>query len=77
VREEDEDDAPSEGYEWSFARQEQELPSEEYRAHMHLLDEIDQEELEASICRRPGITSCGRRPRPSRSWSGTTRRSSS
>ena len=47
MKEEDEDDVPAEGYEWGFARQEQELPSAEYRAHMHLLDEIDPEELES------------------------------
>src|SRR5262249_6160842 len=49
VREDPEDEteeAPSEGYAWSFARQERELPPEEYRAHLHLLDEIDEEELE-------------------------------
>ena len=36
-----------EGYAWDFARQERELPEEEFRAHMHLLDEVEEEELEA------------------------------
>jgi len=45
--EEEEDDLPAEGYEWSFARQERELPEAEHRAHMHLLDEIEEEELES------------------------------
>lgn len=43
----DDEDAPSEGYSWGFARQERELPEEEYRAHIRLLDEIDEEELES------------------------------
>jgi tetratricopeptide (TPR) repeat protein len=42
----DEEDAPSEGYAWGFARQERELPGEEYRAHLRLLDETEEEELE-------------------------------
>ena len=42
----DDEDLPAEGYDWGFARQERELPGEEYRAHIHLLDEIDEEELE-------------------------------
>jgi len=41
-----EDGVPSEGYAWGFARQERELPREEYRAHMRLLDEIEEEEIE-------------------------------
>lgn len=41
------DDEPPEGYAWDFARQERELPAEEYRDHMHLLDEIEEEDLEA------------------------------
>ncbi|MBI1951909.1 MAG: hypothetical protein HYS34_11180 [Acidobacteria bacterium] len=40
-------DDPPEGYTWDFARQERELPEEEYRSHMHLLDEIEEEDLEA------------------------------
>jgi len=36
-----------EGYAWDFARQERELPAEEFRAHMHLLDEVEEENLEA------------------------------
>jgi tetratricopeptide (TPR) repeat protein len=40
-----ENDDPAEGYAWGFARQERELPAEEYRAHIHLLDEIEEEEL--------------------------------
>jgi tetratricopeptide (TPR) repeat protein len=40
------DDEPPEGYAWDFARQERELPAEEYRVHMHLLDEIEAEDLE-------------------------------
>lgn len=46
-------DEPSEGYAWGFARQEQELPAEEYRTHVRLLDEIDEEgldELDLSRC---------------------------
>ncbi len=39
-------DEPSEGYAWGFARQEQELPAEEYRTHIRLLDEIDEEGLD-------------------------------
>ena len=42
----DEEDLAAEGYAWGFARQERELPEEEYRAHMRLLDEVDEEELE-------------------------------
>ena len=42
----DDEDAPTEGYAWGFARQERELPGEEYRAHLRLLDEMDEEELE-------------------------------
>jgi len=40
------EDSPSEGYAWGFARQERELPGEEYRTHIRLLDEIEEEELE-------------------------------
>ena len=40
------EDPPAEGYDWGFARQERELPGEEYRAHLRLLDETDEEELE-------------------------------
>lgn len=40
------DEAP-EGYAWDFARQERDLPAEEYRTHIHLLDEIDEEDLDA------------------------------
>ena len=42
----DDEDLPAEGYAWGFARQERELPGEEDRAHMRLLDEVDEEELE-------------------------------
>jgi len=41
------EDEPSEGYAWGFARQERELPQQEYRTHIHLLDEIDEEDLES------------------------------
>jgi tetratricopeptide (TPR) repeat protein len=58
VKDEDEegneDDLPAEGYEWSFARQERELPPTEHRAHMHLLDEIEEEELESLDLSRAG-----------------------
>jgi len=37
---------PSEGYVWGFARQERELPAKDYRAHIRLLDEVEEEELE-------------------------------
>lgn len=40
-------DDPEEGYAWGFARQEQELPAEDYRSHMHLLDEIEEGDLDA------------------------------
>ena len=40
------EDEPSEGYAWGFARQERELPQQEYLAHIRLLDEIGEEELE-------------------------------
>lgn len=40
-------DEPPEGYAWDFARQERELPAEEYRTHLHLLDEIEEEDLDA------------------------------
>jgi tetratricopeptide (TPR) repeat protein len=43
----DAEEAPSEGYAWSFARQERDLPEAEYRAHLHLLEEIDEEDLDA------------------------------
>jgi len=39
-------DDPSEGYAWGFARQESELPTEEYREHIHLIDETAEEDLE-------------------------------
>lgn len=39
------EDEPAEGYAWGFARQERELPATEYRAHIHLLDEVEEEEL--------------------------------
>ncbi len=39
-------DEPSEGYVWGFARQERELPAQEYREHIDLLDEIGEEDLE-------------------------------
>jgi tetratricopeptide (TPR) repeat protein len=41
-----EEDAPSEGYAWGYARQERELPEQDYVAHIRLLDEIDEEALE-------------------------------
>src|SRR5882672_5189339 len=37
---------PSEGYVWGFARQEHELPAKDYRTHIRLLDEVEEEELE-------------------------------
>ena len=39
-------DDPSEGYAWGFSRQERELPHEEYRTHVRLLDEIGEEDLD-------------------------------
>jgi len=42
----DDEDPPADGYAWGLARQERELPKEEYRAHLRLLDETDEEELE-------------------------------
>jgi tetratricopeptide (TPR) repeat protein len=40
------DDEMPEGYAWDFARQERELPEEEFQAHIHLLDEVEEEDLE-------------------------------
>jgi tetratricopeptide (TPR) repeat protein len=44
------DDAPDDdqppGYAWSVARQEAELPAEEYRLHRAILDEFEEEDLE-------------------------------
>jgi len=40
------EDPPAEGYAWGVARQDRELHGEEYRAHLRLLDETDEEELE-------------------------------
>jgi tetratricopeptide (TPR) repeat protein len=40
------EEAPSEGYAWGFTRQERELPGKDFRAHIHLLDEIEEDELE-------------------------------
>lgn len=39
-------DETPEGYAWDFARQERELPAEEFQAHIHLLDEVEEEDLE-------------------------------
>jgi len=40
------DDETPEGYAWDFARQERELPAEEFQTHIHLLDEVEEEDLE-------------------------------
>jgi len=40
------EDDPAEGYAWGFARQESDLPTADYRTHVHLLDEIAEEDLE-------------------------------
>src|SRR6266481_249160 len=42
----EDNESPSEGYVWGFARQERELPAKDYRAHIRLLDEVEEEELE-------------------------------
>jgi len=47
-------DLPAEGYAWGFARQERELPGSEYRAHIHLLDAVEEGELERLDLSRAG-----------------------
>ena len=39
-------DETPEGYAWDFARQERELPEKEFQAHIHLLDEVEEEDLD-------------------------------
>jgi tetratricopeptide (TPR) repeat protein len=39
--------SPEPGYAWDLDRQERDLPEEEYRAHLSILDEMEEEDLEA------------------------------
>jgi tetratricopeptide (TPR) repeat protein len=41
----DEAEGPADGYAWDFERQERDLPPEEYRAHLAILDDLEDEEL--------------------------------
>ena len=43
----DEREPPEPGYAWGIERQERELPEQEYRAHVAILDEMEEEELRA------------------------------
>lgn len=39
------EEAPPDGYAWDFERQERELPPEEYRRHLAILDDAEEEDL--------------------------------